>query len=111
VNRLSVAAILAVLVFSGRVLDRTTGQGLPHVVVELGNAKTTTDANGRFAIHNPKPGPSNVTVKSDDVPTQRFPINIGTAGAHLDLRVCSTTLDYSCGTPALPNSDGGGSAG
>ncbi len=110
-NRIPVAAIFAVLVFSGRVLDRTTGQGLPHVVVEVGNARATTDANGRFSIRNAKPGRSNVTVKSDDVPTQHFPITIGTTGAHLDLRVCSTTLDYNCGTPALHDSDGGGSAG
>ncbi len=110
-RRLPVAAVLAVLVLSGRVLDRTTGQGLPHVVVRAGAASATTDASGRFAVRNVKRGLSDVTLKSDDVPTQHYSVRIGTGTTRHDFRACSTTLDYNCGTPALHDSGGGGSAG
>lgn len=110
-TRLPIATLLAVLVLSGRVLDRTTGQGLPHVVVHAGAASATTDANGRFSIHAVKAGMTDVTLKSDDVPAQHYSIEIGAGTTHHDFRACSTTLDYNCGTPALHDSGGGGSAG
>jgi hypothetical protein len=110
-NRFPIATLLAVLVFSGRVLDRTTGQGLPHVVVQAGAAHATTDATGRFSMRNVKAGLADVTVKSDDVPTQHYAVRIGAGTTHHDFRACSTTLDYNCGTPALPDSGDGGSAG
>jgi protocatechuate 3,4-dioxygenase beta subunit len=110
-NPLRGAALFAVVIISGHVYDRTTGQGLPHVVVEIGGGKATTDAKGRFSIRNAKLGRSTITVKSDDVPTQHFATNLTTRSAHIDLNVCSTTLDYNCGTPALHDSSGGGSAG
>jgi hypothetical protein len=111
VNRFSIATLCAVLVIVGHVFDRTTGQGLPHVVVELGDARATTDANGRFSIRGAKRGTTTVTVKSADVPSQHFAIHVEAGTTHLDLHVCSTTLDYNCGAPALHDSGGSGSAG
>ncbi len=107
----SLVAMLGVVLLTGRVLDRTTGQGLPNVVVRAGAASATTDAQGRFIVHDAKLGLTDVTLKSDDVPAQHYSIRIGTGTTHHDFRACSTTLDYNCGTPALHDSNGSGSAG
>ena len=110
-TRLPIVAMLGIVVLTGRVLDRTTGQGLPHVSVYVGDASATTNASGRFIVRHLKPGPTDVTLKSDDVPTQHYLIRIGAGTTNHDFRACSTTLDYNCGTPALHDSGGGGSAG
>jgi hypothetical protein len=89
--------MLAVLL--GSVADRTTGQPLPGVHVSLGTAHTTSRADGSFRLSGLKPGRATLSVSSDDVPPQRFPVTIGPATTRADLRVCSTTLDYNCGPP------------
>lgn len=89
--------LLAVLL--GSIADRTTGQPLPGVHVALGTAHTVSRSDGGFRLSDLKAGRSTLLVTSDDVPPQRFPVTIGPATTHIDLRVCSTTLDYNCGPP------------
>jgi hypothetical protein len=86
-------------VLLGSVADRTTGQPLPGVRVELGAAHATSRADGSFRLSGLKAGHATLLVSSDDVPPQRFPVTVGAATTHVDLRVCSTTLDYNCGPP------------
>lgn len=90
-----IAFALAVLL--GSVADRTTGQPLPGVSVIFGSAHATTRADGSFRLVGVKPGHGTLTVESDDVPPQHVPITVGAKPARVDLRVCSTTLDYNCG--------------
>jgi hypothetical protein len=40
-----------------------------------------------------------LSVSSDDVPPQGFSVTVGNATSRVNLRVCSTTLDYNCGPP------------
>ncbi len=100
---------LALAMLTGHVLDRTTGQGLAHVRVTAGSAHATTDRSGSFTLRGLKAGPLAVTLESDDVPVQHFTVTVRGATEH-DFRACSTTLDYSCGAPALPNAPGGGAS-
>ncbi len=102
-----VALVLALL--TGHVLDRTTGQGLAHVRVTAGSTHTTTDGSGAFTLRGLKTGPLAVTLESDDVPAQHFTVTVRGSMQH-DFHACSTTLDYSCGAPALPNAPGGGAS-
>lgn len=91
------AWVFAVLI--GTVADRTTGQPLPGVVVTLGNMRTMSHADGTFRLNGVKPGHAMLSVSSDDVPPQTFPVTVGAKTSHVALRVCSTTLDYNCGPP------------
>ena len=100
---------LALAILTGHVLDRTTGQGLAHVRVTAGASHTTTDASGTFTLRGLKAGSLAVTLESDDVPAQHFTLTVRGATQH-DFHACSTTLDYSCGAPALPNAPGGGAS-
>ncbi len=100
------ATALALAVLSGRVLDRTTGQGLAHVRVSAGSAHAVTDASGRYVLRGVKPGVATVTLESDDVPVERESIVLGAGTTRHDFRACSTTLDYNCAAPALPGSGG-----
>jgi hypothetical protein len=104
-----VTVALALAMLSGRVLDRTTGQGLAHVRVTAGSSHATTDRSGGFTLRGLKSGPLGVTLESDDVPVQHFTVTVRGATEH-DFRACSTTLDYNCGAPALPNAPGGGAS-
>ncbi len=99
----------AVAVFSGHVLDKTTGQPLAGVHVALGAAHATTDKAGRFALNRVRPGTTTITLESDDVPLQRITVTIGAPATARDLRACSTTLDYNCGAPSAPAGGTGGS--
>src|SRR5437667_12784771 len=36
----------------GRIIDDTTGQGIPDVTVSFGSRVTATDADGRYTIEN-----------------------------------------------------------
>ncbi len=89
--------------FSGHVVDVTTGQPMPGVHIHLAGAATsdvTTDAAGRFVIRRLRPGGYTISVESDDVPEQDFPVKlVANRITVLDLKVCSTTLDYHCGGP------------
>jgi protocatechuate 3,4-dioxygenase beta subunit len=91
-----VLAPLAFAVLLGTVNDRTTGQPLAGVTVSVGNARATTHADGSYRLTKVKPGAATLTASSDDVPPQQFTLTIGATTTRHDLRVCSTTLDYSC---------------
>lgn len=93
------AAVWAFAVLIGTLTDHTTGQPMPGVVVTLGNARATSHADGSFRLNGVKPGRATLSVSSDDVPPQTFPVTIGGTSSHVALRVCSTTLDYNCGVP------------
>ncbi|MGA2391938.1 MAG: carboxypeptidase regulatory-like domain-containing protein [Candidatus Lustribacter sp.] len=91
-----VALAFAILV--GSITDRTTGQPLGGVTVAIGAAHAVSRADGSFRLTMPKAGHAVVSVSSDDVPPQQFPVTVG-GKAPVRLRVCSTTLDYNCGPP------------
>jgi hypothetical protein len=94
--RLSLVAVWALAVLVGNLGDRTTGQPLAGVAVTLGNAHATSHADGSFRLTGVKPGRATLSVSSDDVPPQQFPVTVGPTTTHVNLRVCSTTLDYNC---------------
>ncbi len=96
------AAVTAGWLFAvllGTIADRTTSQPLPGVSVSLGAAHAVSRSDGTFRLGGVKPGHATLSVSSDDVPPQRFPVTVGSTTSHVDLRVCSTTLDYNCGAP------------
>jgi protocatechuate 3,4-dioxygenase beta subunit len=95
-------AALAVAVFSGHVIDKTTGQPLAGVRVAIGTARATTDKAGRFALHGVRSGNATITLESSDVPLQRVTVTITAPATAHDVPACSTTLDYNCGAPAAP---------
>jgi hypothetical protein len=97
-NRWSGVLAIALVIVTGSVADRTTGQPLPGVTVAIGTAHTVSRADGSFRLSVAKAGPAVVSVSSDDVPPQQFNVKVGPP-ARVNLRVCSTTLDYNCGPP------------
>ena len=107
-TRAALTFALVLSVFAGRLVDTTTGQPLPGVTVRLSGLSTasvTSDRLGRFTIKALKPGSYTVTMQSKDVPQQRVNVTLrANTTTVLDLRICSTTLDYHCG-------DAGGGAG
>lgn len=105
----TLAAVLIVL--SGRVLDRTTGQPLPSVRVSASTGQQTkSDAGGHYALRGLRRGSLTLTLESDDVPPQRIEIRVTKPRTQRDLRACSTTLDYRCGT-VTPSEGGSSGAG
>jgi hypothetical protein len=90
---------LTVAVLVGNLADRTTGQPLPGVVVTVGKVHATSHADGSFRLSGVKPGRATLSVSSDDVPPQQFSVTVGATTTRVNLRVCSTTLDYNCGPP------------
>jgi hypothetical protein len=97
-NRWSGILAIALVIVAGSIVDRTTGQPLPGVTVAIGSVHTVSRADGSFRLTVAKAGPAVVTVSSDDVPPQQFNVKVSPP-AHVNLRVCSTTLDYNCGPP------------
>jgi hypothetical protein len=95
--------ILAVIAFSGQLLDQTTSQPLAHVKLRVSgqaSAGATTNADGRFTLRVFKPGTYAVTAESDDVPPQTFRVTVGKhQSSAITVKLCSTTLDYHCATP------------
>lgn len=91
-------AALAFAIVVGTISDRTTGQPLGGVTVSSGAAHAVSHADGSFRFVVPKAGRIVVSVSSDDVPPQQFPVTAGSK-TPARLRVCSTTLDYNCGPP------------
>ena len=108
---------LSAVVILGRITDQTTGQPLAGVSVRAGGANgaspaAKTNAEGRYRLIGVRPGPTTLTISSNDVPPQRFHVTLGAAASRtVDLTACSTTLDYSCAGPPEPgtNGPGGGS--
>ena len=99
---------LAVAVLSGHIVDQTTDQPLVGVKITLSGASkavATTDRNGRFRLTGLKPGTYTLTMESNDVPPQTSSVRLRSGEIRaVDLKLCSTTLDYHCG----PASPGGG---
>lgn len=91
-------AVLAVLV--GHVTDATTGQPLANVTIAVGSHHAITDAHGAYRLSGLTPGHYAVSASSDDVPPQRRNVVIkpNAPQTTLDMVLCSTTLDYRCGT-------------
>jgi hypothetical protein len=98
---------LALVTFSGRLVDATTGQPMPKVAITVtgpSRAAAKTDARGRFTLKGLKPGAYTLQAQSDDVPAQAFHVTMKPGSTTvMTMKVCSMTLDYHCGTP-----DGGG---
>jgi TonB-dependent starch-binding outer membrane protein SusC len=96
-------AALALAVLVGHVTDKTTGQPLPGLDVQVGGAHplhARTAADGSYRVAGLKPGRYDVTISSDDVPPRSSQVTIGNEKQHtLDVVACSVTLDYSCGQP------------
>jgi hypothetical protein len=93
----SLVALLMLAVLVGTVTDRTTGQPMPNVTVAVGAVHATSRPDGTYRLSGVKTGKATVTASSNDAPPQRFPVTIGSATTHLDLVLCSVTLDYNCG--------------
>jgi protocatechuate 3,4-dioxygenase beta subunit len=97
---------LVLVVLSGHVTDRTTGQPIAgaHVTVSgATHASTSTGSNGEYVLRNLHPGSYSLTIFSNDVPRVQHSVTIGSRNATQDFTVCSTTLDYSCaGGPGEP---------
>jgi hypothetical protein len=95
------AFALALVTFSGTLLDQTTNQPLTAVHVNAtgpSTAHASTDSRGRFTLTNLKPGNYTITVESKDVPQQSFDYKI-TRSTTQTIKACSTTLDYHCNGP------------
>jgi protocatechuate 3,4-dioxygenase beta subunit len=106
-SALAQAAALTAAVLLGQVSDRTTGQPLPGVIVQVGTLHTTSDKAGRFTLKGVRAGAQTLTASSSDVPVQHFHATVAEPSTRFNVRVCSTTLDYDCsGTTG-----GSGSAG
>lgn len=85
--------------FWGTLLDKTTNQPLEGVRVNAAgpvSAHGLTDASGKFALANLRPGNYTITVQSKDVPAQSFTFKV-TRSVRQTIEACSTTLDYQCG--------------
>ena len=94
---------LALTLLLGRITDKTTGQPLRGVHVEIAQGHKTlralTGADGRFRLGGVKPGPHMLRYWSDDVPANSTSVDIRGTKAEIGITACSTTLDYSCAGP------------
>lgn len=97
---LTACTALAFTLLLGRITDRTTGQPLHGVHIELrqgqGTLEAVSDADGRFRLAGVQPGPHTVRYSSADVPPQSLRLTVRGARQALSITACSTTLDYSC---------------
>ncbi len=93
----SLVAVLMLAVIVGTVSDRTTGQPMPYVTLAVGAVHTTSAPDGTYRLAGVKPGHATLTASSNDAPPQPFSIVVGKATTHVDLHICSVTLDYNCG--------------
>ena len=93
------AAVLVVL--SGTITDKTTGQPLQGVTVTASAGSQTlhsrTDAEGHFVFTHITDGRYTLHLSSRDVPAQTINVRVQGTSTQLTLKACSTTLDYSCG--------------
>ena len=105
----SILATLVLVVFAAQIVDTTTGQPMPKLTVTFSGAMhrtLTSDAQGRVKVSDLKAGAYTIRVESKDVPPQEFHVSLKPGETLVTtMKVCSTTLDYHCGTPG----GGGGS--
>jgi protocatechuate 3,4-dioxygenase beta subunit len=98
---LSTACALTILV--GQITDRTTGQPLRGVQVQVRQGTSTlravSDESGRFTLSGVHPGVHVVRYGSNDVPPARVSVSVHGTKQLLHIKACSTTLDYSCAGP------------
>jgi hypothetical protein len=102
-------ALLILAVLLGRIVDATTGQPLIGVRVSVSGpqrASSLTDRDGRYRIPGLRPGRYRVTLVSNDVPVEHRSVVVRGVTT-LNVRGCSTTLDFSCGAPTRPSGPGG----
>src|SRR5690242_20201078 len=96
----STTAALAFGLLLGQITDRTTGQPLRNVQIQVTQGRATlrarTGADGRFKIKGITPGRHTLRYSSDDVPPQTLSITVKGAKQQISITACSTTLDYSC---------------
>lgn len=97
----STIAAFAFTLLVGHITDRTTGQPLTGVHVEIVQGqktlRATSDADGTFHVSGVQPGKHTLRYSSDDVPPKAVSITVSGRKQQLQIAACSTTLDYSCG--------------
>ncbi|HEY9179119.1 MAG TPA: carboxypeptidase regulatory-like domain-containing protein [Candidatus Baltobacteraceae bacterium] len=95
------ALLLTLLI--GQFTDKTTGQPLHGVHVDLRQGTKTlhavTGEDGGFRLDGVKPGTHVLHYSSGDVPPSQVTITVRGAAQHVHVTACSMTLDYSCGGP------------
>jgi protocatechuate 3,4-dioxygenase beta subunit len=96
-------AAFGFILLLGQITDKTTGQPLAgvHVEVAQGSAilHAVTGTDGRFHLNGVRPGPHTIRYSSDDVPPGSIKIEVRSKNAPVHITACSTTLDYSCVGP------------
>ena|SRR6185437_521099 len=94
---------LALTVLLGQITDKTTGQPLHGVQVEVAQGRRTlravTGGDGRFRLTGINPGSHTLRYWSNDVPASSISVNVRGSKAEIGITACSTTLDYSCAGP------------
>jgi hypothetical protein len=102
-TRTVLSLALAFAVLSGQLTDLTTGQPLSGVNVKVSGPSTgsaISDRNGRFKIAGLKAGNYSLRLESADVPVQSASARLRSGQTLvLNLKLCSSTLDYHCGSP------------
>lgn len=99
----NVCIAVAFTLLLGQITDKTTGQPLHGVHLDLSQGSATLHAissdDGRFKIRGVKPGTHTLRYWSADVPPRTLSIAIRGAKTQIGITACSTTLDYSCAGP------------
>jgi hypothetical protein len=97
------ATSLALTLLLGQITDKTTGQPLTGVRVEVVQSgkvvRATTGTDGRFRLNGILPGLHTVRYSSADVPPGSVFVRVRGTRQSLHIAACSTTLDYSCTGP------------
>lgn len=96
-------AALSFALLVGQITDKTTGQPLVGVRVEIAQGTamlhSVTGTDGRFRLPGVRPGPHTLQYSSADVPPHSVKIDVRAKNDPLHITACSTTLDYSCVGP------------
>jgi len=93
-----------VVLLTGQITDRTTGQPIVGVTVRVGARAAKSDSAGRYTLRGIPAGHISLTAVSNDVPPEQFPLVVRAGTNRRDFTVCSTTLDFHCGGDVSPGS-------